>query len=39
VAGWLVLHEKLTLMQVGGIASVMAACAGCALFSRSRAAK
>ena len=36
VAGWFVLHEKLTLLQCGGIFSVMAACAGCALFSRPR---
>lgn len=36
VAGWFVLHEKLTLLQCGGILSVMAACAGCALFSRPR---
>lgn len=38
IAGWLVLHERLTLLQCAGIMSVMAACAGCALFSRSRAA-
>jgi len=36
VAGWFVLHEKLSLMQCGGVMSVMAACAGCALFSRPR---
>ncbi|MCC4107183.1 EamA family transporter [Serratia ureilytica] len=36
IAGWFVLHEKLTLLQCGGILSVMAACAGCALFSRPR---
>lgn len=36
VAGWFVLHEKLTLLQCGGILSVMVACSGCALFSRSR---
>lgn len=36
IAGWLVLHERLTLLQCAGILSVMAACAGCALFSRAR---
>lgn len=38
IAGWLVLHERLTLLQCAGILSVMAACAGCALFSRARTA-
>ncbi len=38
VAGWLVLNERLSLMQCAGIACVMAACAGCALFSRARTA-
>lgn len=38
IAGWLVLHEALTLTQCAGIACVMAACAGCALFSRQRTA-
>ncbi|MEK0239313.1 EamA family transporter [Klebsiella variicola] len=36
IAAWFVLHEKLTLLQCGGILSVMVACAGCALFSRTR---
>ncbi|WP_374746783.1 EamA family transporter [Klebsiella variicola subsp. variicola] len=36
IAGWLVLSEKLALMQCGGIACVMVACSGCALFSRRR---
>ena len=34
IAGWFVLHEKLTLLQCCGVMSVMAACAGCALYSR-----
>lgn len=38
IAGWLVLHETLTLIQCLGIACVMAACAGCALFSRQKTA-
>ncbi|MEJ4045088.1 EamA family transporter [Erwinia sp. SLM-02] len=38
IAGWLVLHETLSLIQCAGIACVMAACAGCALFSRQRTA-
>lgn len=33
IAGWMILRETLTLMQCSGIACVMAACAGCALFS------
>ncbi|HFD2936424.1 TPA: DMT family transporter [Klebsiella quasipneumoniae subsp. similipneumoniae] len=36
LAGWIILNEKLSLMQCGGILSVMAACAGCALFARPR---
>lgn len=38
IAGWLVLHETLSLIQCAGIVCVMAACAGCALFSRQRTA-
>ncbi|VVE41355.1 EamA family transporter [Pandoraea anhela] len=34
IAGWWVLHETLTITQCVGIGCVMAACAGCALFSR-----
>ncbi|VVE06369.1 EamA family transporter [Pandoraea commovens] len=37
IAGWLVLNETLTPTQCAGIACVVAACAGCALFSRPRA--
>lgn len=36
LAGWIILHEELSLTQCGGILSVMAACAGCALFARPR---
>ncbi|HDY8356398.1 TPA: EamA family transporter [Klebsiella pneumoniae] len=36
LAGWIILDEKLSLLQCGGILSVMAACAGCALFARPR---
>lgn len=36
LAGWLILHEKLTPLQCGGILSVMAACTGCTLFARPR---
>ncbi|NIF23899.1 EamA family transporter [Candidatus Pantoea multigeneris] len=36
LAGWIILHEKLSLTQCGGISSVMAACAGCSLFARRR---
>lgn len=36
LAGWIILHEELSLKQCGGILSVMAACAGCALFARPR---
>lgn len=36
LAGWIILNEKLSLLQCGGILSVMAACAGCALFARPR---
>jgi inner membrane transporter RhtA len=36
LAGWLVLGERLSLLQCAGIASVMIACTGCALFSRRR---
>ena len=35
LAGWIILNEKLSLMQCGGILSVLAACGGCALFARS----
>lgn len=39
IAGWLVLHEGLTLTQCAGILGVMGACAGSALFSRRRAVR
>jgi len=36
LAGWIILHEQLSLTQCGGILSVVAACASCALFARPR---
>ncbi len=36
IAGWIILNEKLSLIQSAGILSVMGACAGCALFARAR---
>lgn len=36
LAGWIILHEELSLTQCGGILSIMIACAGCALFARPR---
>ncbi|EPJ9473674.1 EamA family transporter [Pectobacterium brasiliense] len=35
-AGWIILHEELSLTQCSGILSVMAACTGCSLFARRR---
>ncbi|WP_312670254.1 EamA family transporter [Pseudescherichia sp.] len=34
LAGWIILNERLSPMQCTGILSVMAACAGCAVFAR-----
>lgn len=36
IAGWFILQERLSLLQCGGVISVMAACAGCALYSKRR---
>lgn len=34
IAGWIILHEELTVLQCAGVVCVMAACSGCALFSK-----